>query len=153
MLTVLFYYLSACQVVCTLFRWSVSEWMYDNWSLLPTVTLSDNDVRGWTRTVTIVNLISVTKRRFTIYANVLKQLDWTVSSKGNQFLVTRRRVMFYVRTYVLTQEVFTFFQPNYAGYFCQEQNKGIYKMENLSLIHIWRCRRSTLCRSRWSPYH
>ena len=24
---------------------------------------------------------------------------------------------------------------------------------NLSLIHIWRCRRSTLCRSRWSPYH
>ena len=25
--------------------------------------------------------------------------------------------------------------------------------ETLSLIHIWRCRRSTLCRSRWSPYH
>ena len=26
-------------------------------------------------------------------------------------------------------------------------------VKNLSLIHIWRCRRSTLCRSRWSPYH
>eukprot|EP00826_Nyctotherus_ovalis_P063315 TRINITY_DN9275_c0_g2_i4.p1 TRINITY_DN9275_c0_g2~~TRINITY_DN9275_c0_g2_i4.p1 ORF type:complete len:247 (+),score=20.43 TRINITY_DN9275_c0_g2_i4:212-952(+) len=25
--------------------------------------------------------------------------------------------------------------------------------EYLSLIHICRCRRSTLCRSRWSPYH
>ena len=25
--------------------------------------------------------------------------------------------------------------------------------DDLSLIHIWRCRRSTLCRSRWSPYH
>ena len=24
---------------------------------------------------------------------------------------------------------------------------------NLSLIHIWRCRRYSLCRSRWSPYH
>ena len=24
---------------------------------------------------------------------------------------------------------------------------------SLSLIHIRRCRRSTLCRSRWSPYH
>ena len=24
---------------------------------------------------------------------------------------------------------------------------------NLSLIHIWRCRRSYACRSRWSPYH
>ena len=26
-------------------------------------------------------------------------------------------------------------------------------MEYLSLIHIWRCRRSYACRSRWSPYH
>ena len=26
-------------------------------------------------------------------------------------------------------------------------------MLELSLIHICRCRRSTLCRSRWSPYH
>ena len=25
--------------------------------------------------------------------------------------------------------------------------------EFLSLIHIWRCRRSYACRSRWSPYH
>ena len=24
---------------------------------------------------------------------------------------------------------------------------------NLSLIHIWRCRRIERCRSRWSPYH
>ena len=24
---------------------------------------------------------------------------------------------------------------------------------NLSLIHIWRCRRRLRCRSRWSPYH
>ena len=25
--------------------------------------------------------------------------------------------------------------------------------QSLSLIHIWRCRRSYACRSRWSPYH
>ena len=25
--------------------------------------------------------------------------------------------------------------------------------KQLSLIHIWRCRRYSLCRSRWSPYH
>ena len=30
------------------------------------------------------------------------------------------------------------------------RNEGAF---HLSLIHIWRCRRSTLCRSRWSPYH
>ena len=28
-----------------------------------------------------------------------------------------------------------------------------FKVAELSLIHIWRCRRSTLCRSRWSTYH
>ena len=27
------------------------------------------------------------------------------------------------------------------------------KCPSLSLIHIWRCRRSYACRSRWSPYH
>ena len=26
-------------------------------------------------------------------------------------------------------------------------------VNGLSLIHIWRCRRYPLCRSRWSPYH
>ena len=26
-------------------------------------------------------------------------------------------------------------------------------LHELSLIHIWRCRRYSLCRSRWSPYH
>ena len=26
-------------------------------------------------------------------------------------------------------------------------------VQALSLIHIWRCRRYSLCRSRWSPYH
>ena len=25
--------------------------------------------------------------------------------------------------------------------------------QSLSLIHIWRCRRYAVCRSRWSPYH
>ena len=26
-------------------------------------------------------------------------------------------------------------------------------IKTLSLIHIWRCRRPAMCRSRWSPYH
>ena len=26
-------------------------------------------------------------------------------------------------------------------------------VKDLSLIHIWRCRRYAVCRSRWSPYH
>ena len=38
----------------------------------------------------------------------------------------------------------------------EKESKAILKpiMDNpLSLIHIWRCRRYSLCRSRWSPYH
>ena len=31
--------------------------------------------------------------------------------------------------------------------------KYFFKVCRLSLIHIWRCRRYSLCRSRWSPYH
>ena len=31
--------------------------------------------------------------------------------------------------------------------------KFFWKNIFLSLIHIWRCRRYSLCRSRWSPYH
>ena len=34
-----------------------------------------------------------------------------------------------------------------------DKNQKVCLENNLSLIHIWRCRRSTLCRSRWSPYH
>ena len=30
---------------------------------------------------------------------------------------------------------------------------GLRDLRMLSLIHIWRCRRSYACRSRWSPYH
>ena len=32
-------------------------------------------------------------------------------------------------------------------------NRVICEVSILSLIHIWRCRRYSLCRSRWSPYH
>ena len=58
--------------------------------------------------------------------------------------------------------------PVSQTWFCRETSCGVAKCRYpatlyhhcfrwpaffLSLIHIWRCRRSTLCRSRWSPYH
>ena len=39
-------------------------------------------------------------------------------------------------------EVFSILEPNFTGIGWE-----------LSLIHIWRCRRYAVCRSRWSPYH
>ena len=36
---------------------------------------------------------------------------------------------------------------------CWGQSRTQQKFLNLSLIHIWRCRRIERCRSRWSPYH
>ena len=41
----------------------------------------------------------------------------------------------------------------YFAYFSYFLATGMREGLGLSLIHIWRCRRSTLCRSRWSPYH
>ena len=35
----------------------------------------------------------------------------------------------------------------------QHNNTKVSPTVDLSLIHIWRCRRSHKCRSRWSPYH
>ena len=35
---------------------------------------------------------------------------------------------------------------------CPNLTSQLYEYE-LSLIHIWRCRRIERCRSRWSPYH
>eukprot|EP00826_Nyctotherus_ovalis_P006440 TRINITY_DN11528_c0_g3_i3.p1 TRINITY_DN11528_c0_g3~~TRINITY_DN11528_c0_g3_i3.p1 ORF type:complete len:136 (-),score=10.65 TRINITY_DN11528_c0_g3_i3:12-419(-) len=32
-------------------------------------------------------------------------------------------------------------------------DSGVYMIQYLSLIHICRCRRYAVCRSRWSPYH
>ena len=43
----------------------------------------------------------------------------------------------------------------WRGRHCRHLRAEVFieKGMDLSLIHIWRCRRSTLCRSRWSPYH
>ena len=40
------------------------------------------------------------------------------------------------------------------GWFPERKKMGFaQRTQRLSLIHIWRCRRSNLCRSRWSSYH
>ena len=46
--------------------------------------------------------------------------------------------------------IFKTFETFGFGPKCQKWIKTLY---NLSLIHIWRCRRIERCRSRWSPYH
>eukprot|EP00826_Nyctotherus_ovalis_P003599 TRINITY_DN10738_c0_g1_i1.p5 TRINITY_DN10738_c0_g1~~TRINITY_DN10738_c0_g1_i1.p5 ORF type:complete len:102 (-),score=36.36 TRINITY_DN10738_c0_g1_i1:15-320(-) len=35
----------------------------------------------------------------------------------------------------------------------QDETKNVRAVLELSLIHICRCRRYAVCRSRWSPYH
>ena len=41
----------------------------------------------------------------------------------------------------------------YIGYVTSTCQSRRHCIAALSLIHIWRCRRSYACRSRWSPYH
>ena len=48
------------------------------------------------------------------------------------------------------------FSLDVSFFFTRENHRSLLWLARtnlLSLIHIWRCRRSTLCRSRWSPYH
>eukprot|EP00826_Nyctotherus_ovalis_P043909 TRINITY_DN4687_c0_g4_i5.p1 TRINITY_DN4687_c0_g4~~TRINITY_DN4687_c0_g4_i5.p1 ORF type:complete len:162 (-),score=23.58 TRINITY_DN4687_c0_g4_i5:27-512(-) len=48
----------------------------------------------------------------------------------------------------------SYLSPAYIYHWIRGQNTlKIYVMYNLSLIHICRCRRYAVCRSRWSPYH
>ena len=49
--------------------------------------------------------------------------------------------------------LFYFLWPNTLSILSPNIHKNHILKIILSLIHIWRCRRSTLCRSRWSPYH
>ena len=40
-----------------------------------------------------------------------------------------------------------------GGEWLLTSGRSVDRRPGLSLIHIWRCRRSYACRSRWSPYH
>ena len=81
----------------------------------------------------------------------LTQIDYTQCKSG-------------VGVYIISicwQKMFTFDQIIMAFVHTrQKQRNNNYKPithththTHLSLIHIWRCRRITGCRSRWSPYH
>ena len=47
------------------------------------------------------------------------------------------------------------FPGNYRSHNLTDPSEilGLLDHLGLSLIHIWRCRRPRVCRSRWSPYH
>ena len=65
---------------------------------------------------------------------------------------TLRRCSLAVRTLCLRKEEWDHDPPAANSYL--DAKKTIPKSQyNLSLIHIWRCRRRLRCRSRWSPYH
>ena len=65
--------------------------------------------------------------------------------------VTKELKLCSERTRMLRQSVWIRISETYIDRAIQFEKSS--KEEGLSLIHIWRCRRSTLCRSRWSPYH
>ena len=73
---------------------------------------------------------------------------WNMAESCNQCLTadTFRRFTVGTDTCLRTRKSFKTLSVNRS---CHILCTGIC----LSLIHIWRCRRSTLCRSRGSPYH
>ena len=63
--------------------------------------------------------------------------------------------IFYMSIFVLSSLLISGEECQFFPFHCQYRQgaRNLYVVHVLSLIHIWRCRRSTLCRSRWSPYH
>ena len=80
------------------------------------------------------------------YSHRLHVLDWisqeTTASFQRQWLKQPRCLKL--------KHLLAYVKELNKDHFLYEHNRTIM---SLSLIHIWRCRRSTLCRSRWSPYH
>ena len=79
--------------------------------------------------------------------------------KGNQILGLIRRTFTYMDCELMKQ-LFTSLVRLHLEYgnvvwhpYLKKDIDILESVQHLSLIHIWRCRRSTLCRSRWSPYH
>ena len=72
------------------------------------------------------------KYRHTLtYSNILQHAAWNTPA--------------YRAAYMYIKEICSLIQ------WIHEPSHGIEYI--LSLIHIWRCRRVSECRSRWSPYH
>ena len=71
------------------------------------------------------------------------------------------RKLFVIKSYDVANECIVFLNCSVSDAIHERKIKFLTKLQHsenticklLSLIHIWRCRRSTLCRSRWSPYH
>ena len=77
--------------------------------------------------------------------NFFHLIDFPKVSEHNALLhitilrLRYRKIAFWTRSWI--QLTFELYPQQLEKYF------------NLSLIHIWRCRRLLTCRSRWSPYH
>ena len=100
------------------------------------------------------------------YVDLVKRLDHSLSSQyvHSRHVTSRhsRHVMSWFRAHRKLQVCLDGQRlmhdpcPKYLGVTLDRTlslREHLVKTAGLSLIHIWRCRRSTLCRSRWSPYH
>ena len=85
----------------------------------------------------LLNCIFLCVRRNRIFRHILEQCPWRVAGVTN-----------FCRVCGLGGDTIGVLICKWTLWM-----KGHWALLLLSLIHIWRCRRSTLCRSRWSPYH
>ena len=95
--------------------------------------------------------------KYSHITHVLKSLQWLKIEQCIQYKLIS-----------LTYKILTTSQPTYLHHClhdilppllsqCYDMRNRAHSFVlpqcNLSLIHIWRCRRIERCRSRWSPYH
>ena len=91
------------------------------------------------------SLLSIIRRAWSSLKN-----SRTTNSRNNKFdyFFRNTHIIFVLKNINSISELQNWFKTTYEEGFVL-----LCFVYSLSLIHIWRCRRSTLCRSRWSPYH
>ena len=117
---------------------------YANSVLYGTSTANINKLQRVQNTLAKV----VVNNKFCSSAEALHQLHW---------LPIKQRINFKIST--ITYRILQSGLPSYLSHTIHYhipsrtlRSNALYFL-NLSLIHIWRCRRIERCRSRWSPYH
>ena len=106
---------------------------------------------------------------FLLHAYLLTSFDCISISNASEFFYIENKVacvsgiIFFQLNLIFSSDVTkaldaeTEAKTEAGGFETEAEAQGswtiLFAVQSLSLIHIWRCRRSTLCRSRWSPYH
>ena len=115
-------------------------------SLISFIFRLNGGLKGWVKSISRPGPLSTCRSEFaTAYMHAQ---NW------KSFLLNGLLVFLIVMSYEnFTPMTMTFVDEKEGPALNRWKSSYLPDVDELSLIHIWRCRRIERCRSRWSPYH